>query len=212
MLLIKKLNCSVGSVPEIFNELDNLNNYEQINNVNWANFPYKPEAQFKIGYNSNALCILYSVNENGIRAIETKPNGRVWEDSCCEFFCSFDNSGYYNIETNCIGTVLLGYNHGKNKAEHAPEKLVKSIKTYSTLGSEPFNSKTGNFSYKLLTIIATKAFFKHNISLKNNFTFNANFYKCGDKTPDMHFLSWNPINTPEPNFHCPEFFGRVKLE
>jgi len=27
-----------------------------------------------------------------------------------------------------------------------------------------------------------------------------------------HFLSWNPINTSECNFHLPEFFGELALE
>ena len=36
-----------------------------------------------------------------------------------------------------------------------------------------------------------------------------NFYKCGDKCAQPHFLSWAPIDLPEPNFHCPEFFGEI---
>ena len=39
-----------------------------------------------------------------------------------------------------------------------------------------------------------------------------NFYKCGDKTPEPHFLSWSPIDLPKPNFHVPEFFGLLELE
>ncbi|WP_262895053.1 carbohydrate-binding family 9-like protein, partial [Parabacteroides distasonis] len=26
-----------------------------------------------------------------------------------------------------------------------------------------------------------------------------------------HFVSWSPIDLPEPNFHCPEFFGEIYL-
>ena len=29
----------------------------------------------------------------------------------------------------------------------------------------------------------------------------ANFYKCGDKTAHPHYVSWAPINTPQPDFH-----------
>ena len=39
----------------------------------------------------------------------------------------------------------------------------------------------------------------------------ANFYKCGDKTAHPHFLSWNPVGTPSPDFHRPEFFGELIL-
>ena len=39
-----------------------------------------------------------------------------------------------------------------------------------------------------------------------------NFYKCGDLTAHPHFLSWNPINTPKPDFHRPDFFGELILK
>ena len=38
-----------------------------------------------------------------------------------------------------------------------------------------------------------------------------NFYKCGDKCDQTHYLSWSPIGLLEPNFHCPEFFGKLNL-
>ena len=40
----------------------------------------------------------------------------------------------------------------------------------------------------------------------------ANFYKCGDRLKQQHYLSWNPIDLPRPNFHCPEFFGELTFE
>jgi hypothetical protein len=39
----------------------------------------------------------------------------------------------------------------------------------------------------------------------------ANFYKCGDDLPEPHFLAWNMINTEEPDFHRPEFFGTLEF-
>jgi hypothetical protein len=42
--------------------------------------------------------------------------------------------------------------------------------------------------------------------------FKANFYKCGDLTDEPHFLSWNPISAPKPNFHVPQFFGQLETE
>ena len=40
----------------------------------------------------------------------------------------------------------------------------------------------------------------------------ANFYKCADKSAHPHFLSWNPIDVPSPDFHRPEFFGELILQ
>ena len=38
-----------------------------------------------------------------------------------------------------------------------------------------------------------------------------NIYKCGDKLPVPHFISWSPISTPAPDFHCPRFFGEMDI-
>ena len=43
-------------------------------------------------------------------------------------------------------------------------------------------------------------------------TVRANFYKCGDDTAVPHYLSWNPIPIPKPNFHTPEHFGEIRFE
>ena len=37
----------------------------------------------------------------------------------------------------------------------------------------------------------------------------ANFYKCADDTDSMHFVSWSPIETENPDFHRPDFFGEL---
>ena len=43
-------------------------------------------------------------------------------------------------------------------------------------------------------------------------SFRAHFYKCGDKLQQPHFLSWNAIGNPKPNFHLPQFFGTIVFE
>ena len=35
-----------------------------------------------------------------------------------------------------------------------------------------------------------------------------NLYKCGDDLSHPHFLSWQPIEAPKPNFHLPAFLRR----
>ena len=36
-----------------------------------------------------------------------------------------------------------------------------------------------------------------------------NFYKCGDKTVQPHYLVWNPIPEEKHTFHSPVDFGRL---
>ena len=54
--------------------------------------------------------------------------------------------------------------------------------------------------------------FSHEMADLNGKTMRANFYKCGDLLQTPHFLSWAPIDLPQPKFHCPEFFGEVTFE
>ena len=51
----------------------------------------------------------------------------------------------------------------------------------------------------------------HGATLLDGRTMRANFYKCGDLLPRPHFLSWNAISLPRPDFHCPEFFGTLRF-
>ena len=48
-------------------------------------------------------------------------------------------------------------------------------------------------------------------SLRSGVSFRANCYKCGDKTVHPHFLAWNAVETAAPDFHRPEFFGKMIL-
>ena len=55
-------------------------------------------------------------------------------------------------------------------------------------------------------------FFKHSDFLPDGKEITANFYKCGDDLTVPHFVSWNPIKTEKPDFHRPEFFGKLKFK
>ena len=66
-----------------------------------------------------------------------------------------------------------------------------------------------NFEFNCIgTIHAACRMDRHNGTI----TMMANFYKCADLTSTPHFLSWAPIDTPEPDFHRPEFFAPITLE
>ena len=216
-LEVRYLQLSDDSLETISKSLDELP-VNHIDVVNWQEYPFKPNVSFKIGYSKEALYIKYIVREPAVRAVNAAPNSDVWEDSCCEFFCDFDGKGYYNLETNCIGTQLLGWGESmKDRALAAKSRtradvsVISKIRKVSTLGLEPFDVKIGDFSYEIVMAIPVDSFYKHKLNFEKGMTFRANFYKCGDKTPDMHFLSWNPIGVDSPNFHLPEFFGEIKL-
>lgn len=182
--------------------------------VNWPElFPSDPKVSFKIAHNGDYLFIQFFVEENEILAKTTEDNGSVWTDSCVEFFISFDNSPqYYNAEFSCIGKALLGYRKDRSSAVHAAPAIMNSIKRYSSLGTEPFDKKKGDYKWNMLVAIPVSAYWQSDLKSFRGIKARANFYKCGDDLTTPHYLSWNPIKTEKPNFHAPQFFGELNFE
>ena len=72
--------------------------------------------------------------------------------------------------------------------------------------------RIGACSWEVALIIPASTFFLHELGSFAGRDIRANFYKCGDLLQTPHFLSWNPIDLPKPDFHCPQFFGLLHLE
>jgi len=129
-----------------------------------------------------------------------------------EFFISPDGENYYNFEFNCIGTTHLAYGPGRGNRKIVEPAIVEKIKIESSLGSDPFDNKTGNFEWEMMIRIPVECFQYTKITSLNGLKATANFYKCGDGTPEPHFVTWNPVGTESPDYHRPEFFGKVLFE
>lgn len=181
-------------------------------NNNWEkDYPYTPKVKFRAAHNDRTLFLKFQVEEDVVKAQVDKDGGEVWTDSCVEFFVTFDDTGYYNFEFSCIGKKLLGFRQNKTNAVHAPQSVLDSIKCESTLGVECFAERTGDCKWELMVEIPKEAFFEHNFHTLEGLFARANVYKCGDGLSKPHFLSWSPIRVEKPNFHLPEYFGRMRF-
>lgn len=183
-----------------------------VETVNWPKvFGYRPLTTVSMGYSSSEIYILFQVHGNCLRAVNTKDNQNVHEDSCVEFFVKQpDNDIYFNFEFNCIG-ICKAAKHIKDRA-HAtnfqPEQLQK-IGRWSSLGKRAFNEMNGLFSWELCVSIPFELMDLDPVNLPEKLL--GNFYKCADATEQPHYVSWNPIKTDKPDFHRPEFFGELLL-
>lgn len=180
---------------------------------NWTDYDSYPEVSFQIAHDGTHMFLLFEVAEAEIRAVAKENNGEVWKDSCVEMFISFgDSDYYYNLEQNCIGTKLMGYRPGRAGSIHAPNEVLDTIRSYSSLGNETFDTKSGDFRWTLLSVIPVTAFWKSGLNSFNNVKARANFYKCGDLLTKPHFLSWNPVKIEQPDFHRKDFFKNISFE
>ena len=186
--------------------------FNLIDEVNWKDYPYQPMARFRIAYTKDAVLLNYQVEEDSIRAKYGEDNGSVWTDACVEFFViPADDGIYYNIESNCIGTVLVGAGKERSGREHAGQEIIDKIQRWSSLGRVPFGERRHS-RWELSLIVPYSVFFKSKVEALDGKTVRANFYKCGDELKTPHFLSWNPIHAPKPDFHCPDTFGQLIFE
>jgi len=181
-----------------------------VNCVNWKEYPYCPEVNVEMTVKKDDLHLCFNVKEKCIRAEIKKINGPVHTDSCVEFFISpFSDGNYYNFEFNCIGVAHVEYGSNRENRINLPEEVVKKIKTSSTLGNKTFPSKEGNFSWSLDITIPSECFIYDEIKSFKNLNSCANFFKCGDKTIEPHYLSWKPVKTPSPDFHRYDFLYKL---
>ena len=105
-IIVKRLEKTVSNAADAVAALDKAHiPFNKIDTVNWNEFPYKPEVEFRAAHTGDSLILNYRVTEEAVRAAAQTDNGPVWEDSCVEFFVTFDDKKYQNIECNCTGTT-----------------------------------------------------------------------------------------------------------
>lgn len=181
-----------------------------INTINWEEFPYRPAVDAYIAHDGKQLFTLFEVTEQDPRAEVHEDFGEVWTDSCAEIFLQVPGTDhYFNFETTCKGVALAARRNSRTDFSlFTPEELQKVKRIASLAHDGASKDAHGNTSWWLLVAIPFALIGCQETPRQ----LKGNFYKCGDSTLSPHFLSWSPIHTPSPNFHCPEFFGTINFE
>lgn len=200
------------SIEQVNALIDDIGVKLPINCVNWKkDFPYRPFTTVTVARTEDKLFVKWHVNGIMLKAVYTEDMSPVYKDSCVEFFCLLpDQKHYVNLEFNCIGTCSACRRLSRDGDVVAlSNDELRSIVRYSSLGRRPFCEIDGQFTWDLcagipLTILG--------IDKQLPDAIRCNFYKCADDTSAVHFLSWAPISTPQPDFHRPEFFHELRLQ
>lgn len=183
-----------------------------VDTINWEEYPYRPKVKFQIAWQGNSLYLVYDVQEKSVRAVNTEYHSRVYEDSCVEFFVQHEGESVYrNFEFNCIGATLAAVRRSRSDFDYMATNDMDRLSVHSSLTQED-SGKEGPFHWQLFIEIPFDLLGVDAGKSPLGKSLRANFYKCGDKTDTPHFLSWNPIHTEKPDFHLPEFFGRILFE
>jgi hypothetical protein len=187
-----------------------------VDKINWQEYPFQPIVQVTTGYSQKYLWLLYEVAGDFFRAKALADQEAVWEDACVEFFMSADERIsddnyateaiiYRNFEFNALGVCLSAVGSKSQRAFLTDEEM-KQILRFPVLTDMNLPEEGAEFFWNLVVAIPMSL-----LGIGPGSSFRANFYKCGDLTRKSHFLSWNGIDSADPDFHLPRYFGKVKL-
>jgi len=141
-----------------------------------------------------------------------KDGEAVWQDSCVEVFINMLGDGisigslyakgeYANFEFNSKGMCYAARGKNRqNRTELSKDEYSQIIRNPSGISEE------GNFYRWNLSVQIPGILIGVNGKDLRNFEIEGNLYKCADLAAEPHYLAAFPINTPEPDFHKPEFF------
>ena len=113
----------------------------QLDSHNWsAQYPYAPKVTAFVAVSDNHIALMFNILEEHTKAVEMENNGRVWEDSCVEFFVANPvGEGYYNFEMNAIGTLLAAYRTSRENATHFSAEQIAEIRRFGLLDHAPID-------------------------------------------------------------------------
>lgn len=211
------MECQIISLPEldkmslrmVGEYLDSHVEHQVIGSLNWSEeFPYKPYSTVVIAVSTTKLYVFFSVISKDLRALNTVDLSPVADDSCVEFFMQVPgNDEYWNFEFNCIGTLNASHRVQRPSPVRLTEKELLSIERYASCGTDAIGELEGTYCWDLTVSIPLSLVGLNSDDLPE--CIKGNFYKCAGKTAHRHYVTWNPIDSPKPNFHRPDCFGTL---
>ena len=169
---------------------------------------YCPKVVFSVTYSDEGFHVHYDVYEKNPKRVIKEHFGSVHLDSCVEWFINFDpehTNKYINFEVNANGVINFAHRFDR----YTPGQ-------FTTEDAECLGIKTEIFD-EMWTVdyVVPFTFIKKympEFELKKGILLPSNVYKCGDETEVEHYGCWKMVDRAKPDFHKPEFFGRMIIE
>lgn len=180
----------------------------------WAVLGRPPEVQARGVCDGEALGVQFRVYEEEPAVRHFRDGDPVYEDSCVELFLQplpGRDARYLNFEWNAAGMLLLQVGEARGTRERIPLSGRQNFGVHAAVGLREPDS--GRLYWELAWRIPF-AFVRQwfpDFTGEPGTQMRGNFYKCGDRTPAPHYLSWRGIDSDVPDFHRSDSFGTLVL-
>lgn len=176
-----------------------------------------PRVHARLMHDNAGIYGFFRVEDRYVRSVVTEYQGPVCTDSCVEFFVQPGGKGpYLNIEMNAGGALLIFHIVDSTRAPNGfksfapvPKEDGGRIAIFHSLPPVVDPEIQEPVAWRNAFFVPADLFLKYG-GVKAPFAgqvWRGNFYKCGDRTSQPHWLSWAPVD--ELNFHLPRCFGRL---
>ncbi len=178
---------------------------------------HRPLTRAKLLYDHSCVHVRFRVEDRYVLAAASRHQDNVCSDSCVELFFAPEDRldhGYFNVEVNCGGTVLLHHQLARQTQDVAVDPAF--IHRMAVRSSLPRRTPP-ELSHPLVWTVGYRIPFR---SLRRyapvtvpepGVGWRANLYKCADDSSHPHWLTWAHVDNPTPDFHLREFFGTLRF-
>jgi hypothetical protein len=173
---------------------------------------FKPEAEAKMMYDDEYLYVIFRVKDKYVISKTVTINGPVWTDSAVEFFFSPDTASrinYFNLEINGGGTPLLGHQGNRPVVEDI-QRIAIEHSLPKVVDPEITKKITWTISFRIPISMIAK--YSKVTQPAKGVSWGANFFKIAEKSSNPHYITWSPVINEKPNFHMPQFFGKINFQ
>ena len=179
---------------------------------------FEPVVEAKMQYDTANLYVIFRVQDRFVRVLTQEVNGPVWEDACVEFFFAPNTTQpthYFNLETNAGGTPLMQYSTvAQQEVTFVPSETIQTIEIAHSLPERVDPERSDSVTWTLEYRLPLKTLQQQTVVTmpKPGVVWRANFYKIAENNSNPHYMTWAPVDLPQPNFHAPEFFGSLVFQ
>lgn len=178
----------------------------------WWEEGEKEQTEAKLLWDDTFLYISYKCADKHIWAEHFDTNSTTYKDDCVELFWNPNPEAgdrYNMFEINCIGNLLSVYNNFE-RSIHERDSRIMVPHIAQTIQGTVNNDDDIDIGWIIEVAIRFSDYpelSKRTAHIAGDI-WRIGLNRCGGKT-NPQYSQWSPAQTPKPNFHAFQYFGRI---